>query len=220
MKRVRASVKDRPKSAKRLRFSRMPRAVVLRRPELKAFNVNTVFSPDSIGGAASSACLSLVAQGTDDINRIGRRLAPQFLDCRWYFTGTGSAITADCVRILIFQDRTAPHSIPPLSDVLENVGVQGVYQQSHSNRFKILYDKTQDVDYVGGVGGEGPRQSNLAHAVKLRLTGMTAYDGATGSILNVAENNVFVYCIGIPTGGIQPIRTALTWESNFLFTDL
>lgn len=134
-------------------------------PELKFADISgTILLPiQALGsGTAGEALqpslevLNAVVEGTDAINRIGRKISMKSIQGRYIFTLQGATtgtqpagIEGGLVRLLIVYDRSTNGSLPSSTDIL-----QGAFQLSavaplnlnNRERFVVLIDEYLNLD--------------------------------------------------------------------------
>ncbi len=100
--------------------------------------------PNSTGSVFG---ISLVAQGTDIVNRLGEEIHPKELDIRCRVQ-IGSSTIPVTVRIIVFRDRNCNGSVPTVVDVLDVQNPATTSQYNYFNfqgddmpRFDILSDE-------------------------------------------------------------------------------
>lgn len=149
--------------------------------------------------------LNLISEGTDNNNRIGRKIRARSLHLQLLVNraiGDGTATTY--FRVLIVLDRQPNGGLPTWGNMwdLPGSGNAGVEMMSPNNlnnskRFKTLYDSRGSL-YVDFMEGRMVRKF-------LRLAHTTQYNGVGATVGNVASNNLLL-CItsSITTGGAVP----------------
>lgn len=139
----------------RRRFRRNLTRVGIGRPERKF--IDTYLSSNAIPQSAitiTPQLLTGVAQGTDNNQRIGRKIMLTNIQIRWVLngvaTGETTPIDTDLVRILIVRDLQYTGVNPPtLGDVLEDSGTSSSnffvafndLKVQGNQRFRTMYDK-------------------------------------------------------------------------------
>lgn len=102
-----------------------------------------------------TASISLIAGGTTESTRIGRKCT--ITNINWRFdivmndTGTVDN-TSEAVRVMMYQDHQTNGAAAVALDILETDDYQSFNNLSNKNRFTILFDKTYDMVCPSGAG--------------------------------------------------------------------
>ncbi len=168
--------------------------------ELKFHDVVLSSPGISSTGTITSASLVLIAQGTSESERIGRRITIRQINLRYSTSKNGvatSATTSDTARVIIYVDKQCNGATAIVTDVLEDTTFQSFYNLSNSSRFRFLVDKTYDLNCSSGGGTTvfsfGENVVNDTYSIVCRIP--IEYTGTTTAITEIRSNNVGIITI-------------------------
>lgn len=98
----------------------------------------------------------LIAQGTGESQRVGRKLVITSISMRWLIglnevTNAGDVPEGDICRIIVFMDRQSNGAEAAVLDILETAAVLSYRNLSKTGRFQILYDKIHTLNRMVAV---------------------------------------------------------------------
>lgn len=144
-----------------------------------------------------------IQQGNEVNMRVGRKLLVKKFQTRICLVldtelGLGNYPQGDVVRIIVYQDKQTNGAAAAVLSILDTAVWDSYRNLSETNRFKILTDKTYDVNYLVGsrVGGEfdlggvciqDQYISKMAMPVEYSLT--------SGEIGTIRSNNIGILAI-------------------------
>lgn len=139
--------------------------------------------------------LNAVATGNDYNTRTGRRANMKSVNIRGqiFADPTASTPKGDVIRILVFHD-AQPNGVLPTGAMLLTEDKNTSFNNlSNRDRFRVLYDKTINVDGVlftaGALTNGSPKQYGFKIFKKLNLE--TTYSGTGGTIAEIATGGLF-----------------------------
>jgi len=158
------------------------------------------------GTVITSSCL-LIAQGTGESQRIGRRITIRSIQWRYdlILPFTTSVSNHDIVRIIVYQDKQTNGATASISDVLETDQYQSYYNLANKNRFRILYDRriTQNVAAAAGDGSTNDTISNAYQGTwNKRVNIPVEYSGTGGALTDLRSNNIGIMLLSKNGGSI------------------
>ncbi len=167
------------------------------RGELKFFDVTIDDAVIATGATVAIASVNLISQGITETQRIGRKCTIRHIDWRLRLRKAFATSTAgdDVVRVILYLDRQANGATATTTDVLETADFQSFYNLANQNRFRILMDRTCDLNSSAGAG-DGTTNDTFAWSKtlrfnrKLRIT--LEFSDAAGVITNLRSNNIGV----------------------------
>lgn len=156
-------------------------------------------------GTVTQVGLSAIQRGTTANTRTGNHIRPKFFRMRLSCRNDGGNQNGQRVRFIIVVDNQCNGAAATISDVFDNSNVLGMYnplyvQGCGGKRFKILYDKTVDLnppvvyDGVNVVSQIANRSYNLTFG-RSSLPATVGYDADTGAVSDLADKNVFMVSI-------------------------
>jgi len=175
-------------------------------------------------GAMIDTNLNLIANGTSDNQRIGKKITVTALHCNGYLLMDPGRITqlygSQKMRLIVYLDKQCNGAAPNVRDILYDNGGGGVtinsfYNLDNSQRFKILHDKVYILrngmyfDTVGGIARGYTGRVNI----KIRLAPLNIpieYSGTTGTITEVRSN-----CLGALIVGEESAAWETIWRTRF-----
>ena len=142
-----------------------------------------------------SAQLCILTQGTNNNQRIGRRVNLTSFQMKMFMfsqTGTGPYI----IRILVVQQTDVSGSAITLNTVLQNTGndnqaIVSPYNLDRTNDYNVLFDKVY-------TGSEAQSNDIIADKMFIRFPGegiSQLYSAAGGSLTTLQQNNLNLFAI-------------------------
>lgn len=182
-------------------YSRLRRNPYVRRRdvEMKFHDVNTVDASVTTTAEASTS-LNLIAQGTTQSQRIGRKCILKSVQCRGQVALAAQddvAVPAGPLkfRIMLIWDKQANGAVPATSQILtDNTNINSFNNLANKGRFVTLYEYTDTlVQQAGsgtGVTGDWAgdiKQFQLYKKVNIPIE----FDSTAGAITEIRSNNLF-----------------------------
>lgn len=179
--------------------------------ELKFFDVGNGSYQD-VTQTALIYNLSNIAQGTDDINRIGNSIVPKNLEIRYIVqvdtAGTNGSIYNKFVRVVIVQDKEQQGTDPTFAGAdtsVYNPVTTGVNEHmvpilfTNRKRYKILHDEVHAMGAntfttVGAQTAFGAPLRVFKHK-KFKLNGTINYDATAGADTSNREGALYLMVI-------------------------
>lgn len=170
--------------------------------ELKFHDVSPGDSPTVTAGIITTS-LNLIAQGTTEKTRIGRKCVIKSINWHWNITlppSTAAADAGDNVRVMLILDKQANGAVPVVLDILELEQYQEFRNLANSGRFQVLYDRTYPVLASAGSGrgstdtlsyGEGHLVGTFYKKCNIPIE----FSGVTGAITEIRSNNLIALFI-------------------------
>lgn len=153
--------------------------------------------------------LNLIAQGTDNTNRVGRAINLKSLYITGFVGSDGTA--ASCYRYLVVYDRSPQGALPAITDFFTTADMRGMVNLNNVERFSILADKRGAVEFSQG------RYNQIKEYIKLNLS--TLYNGTGAPIANIASGGLYFVRMGNESViGVFP--TSLTLFARLRYTDV
>ncbi len=211
----------------RRRFRRRRRQQPFRRAadeaELKFHDVDV---DDGTVAAAMNVQLALltIAEGNGESERVGRKINVKQINWRFEVllpTTATAADTSDVIRVMMVLDKQCNGALPTNTDVVETDDYQSFNNLSNRQRFRVLMDRTYDVNCPAGSGRGSTDTLSYGDSVvsdqwhSQRLNIPIEYDNSftTGVITTIRSNNLFIIVGG--KSGVAGFRSKL----RIRFTD-
>ncbi len=125
--------------------------------ELKFHDVSVSDTVIASGGSIDTLSLVVIAQGTTESKRIGRRITIRHIGWRYTLllpTTQTVASTSDTARIIIFVDHQTNGAAATVTGILETANYQSFNQLANKSRFRVLFDKTWHLNATAGAGND------------------------------------------------------------------
>ncbi len=211
---------------------RAPRGRVMRRrfrrrqtpfrraADLAELKFHDVTVDDGVVAAAVNVQTALltIAEGNGESERVGRKINVKKINWRYEVllpTTATAADTSDVIRVMLILDKQANGALPTNTDVVETDDYQSFNNLSNRQRFRVLVDKTYDVNCAAG-SGRGSTDtlsygdsviSDQWHSQNLNIP--IEYDNSftTGVITTIRSNNLFIMIAG--KSGVAGFRSKL-----------
>lgn len=124
----------------------------------------------AVSAAAAFTLLTAPVQGSDFVNRIGRRIIVKSVFVRGYIQTEGSLTQAAAgapaqqCRLIILVDMQPNGAVPAITDILEGVAPHYQLNLNNRDRFKILRDTTYELGVYdkAAAGGYSTADENIA----------------------------------------------------------
>ncbi len=143
------------------------------------------------------AGVNLIAQGTTESTRIGRKCTIRSINWRFNLkqpTASGGAAGTDTVRVLLVLDKQCNGALPAVTDVLEADNFQSFNNLANKTRFRTLMDRTYELN--GGISGDGTTldtgEDMLNDSFFKRVNLPIEFDSTAGAITEIRSNNLVV----------------------------
>ncbi len=172
--------------------------------ELKFHDVDLDDAFIATGGNVT-ASINLIAQGTSESQRIGRKCTLKSMF--WRFTLTlpqRDAIVnpsaGDDIRIIVFLDKQCNGAAAVATDILETDDIHAFRNLSNSGRFVFCYDKVHSINYLtmASDGAAVVSQGGITryHTMYKRLNTPLEFNSTTGVIAEIRSNNLGIMLVG------------------------
>lgn len=163
--------------------------------ELKFHDVDLDDAVIAAGGAITSS-INLIAQGTTESTRIGRRCTLRSINWRFEVTfpaGTTTA-TSDIVRVIMYLDKQANGATAAVTDILESADFQSFNNLANKSRFRTLMDRTYDME--AGISGDGTTidtgTATTSDSFFKNVALPLEFDSTAGALTEIRSNNIGV----------------------------
>ncbi len=168
--------------------------------EYKFHDVSTDDAVVSTTWLSTGRSLLLIAQGTDESERIGRKIMVTsittkvhvFLPCT-----TNSCLTHDTFIIKLMLDTQCNETDASNADIVDQVtNYQSFNNLANRTRFVTLWSKVVNLQNVSGAGngttntfGEMSVDFTMHHRAMIPIE----YDAVTGAVTSITSNNLFLF---------------------------
>ena len=168
--------------------------------ELKFHDIDIVDVFIDVSGTILAPSCNLIAQGTGESERIGRKCRIKSIDWRMSFRKNASTATAgdDVVRIILYLDKQTNGAAATILDILDTADYQSFPNLANSSRFSFLMDRTFAINSHAG-GGNGTTQDLYSFMKTLRFRKRCniplEFNLTAGVIAELRSNNLGVLTI-------------------------
>lgn len=159
--------------------------------ELKFFDTNVDNATMAATGEVFPS-VNLVAQGTGESQRIGRKLVIKSIDWKYTVSLPGGGAAADTVRIIIFVDKQCNGSAATVAEILASTDYQSFNNLSNKGRFLTLCDKTFTLNRNAGQLSSSYPEVRMDGTWHKTLNLPIEFDSTTGAITEIRSNNIGV----------------------------
>lgn len=159
----------------------------------------------SVTGSIIAPTLTVIAQGTGESERIGRRIWIRSIDWRYELSKSTTTIpsnTAAVGRVMLVLDRQANGAAPAVTDVLETATLKSFNNLSNKHRFRTIFDEFITVNQQCGAYSGVSEQFGAAIAhlgLHRNLNVAIDFSGVGGLIAEITSNNLFIMAISDTT---------------------
>lgn len=168
------------------------------KPELKFFDtaIDATFSQI---GAVVNFSLNAIPQGTGESQRIGRQCTIVRISIN-YSTTTGSAtdfLDGSAQRLIVYLDTQTNGKLPNVVDILDTRDLTSFYNVAKTDQFRILYDKTWNMNQgrgsilTGGISGRLVKFVRWSKKVNIPLE----FSGPVPNLQDIRTNNLGILII-------------------------
>ncbi len=172
--------------------------------ELKFHDLTVDDAVVAATGSIAEDSVVTIAQGTEEQQRIGRKITIKSINWRWSVQIIGQAnlnSTSDVVRVILYLDKQCNGGGAAVLGVLETANYQSFNNLSNRGRFRILMDRTYSMNCTAG-GGDGTpgfqSGDNIIHDSLYKKCNIPIeYDNSvtTGVVTSVRSNNIGILTI-------------------------
>lgn len=166
--------------------------------ELKFHDLDVDDAVVATNGTIAQASCNIIAQGTTDSTRIGRKVTIKSINWRFRIGNTNvNQATARCpvVRVVLFLDKQCNGTAATVTDILETDNYQSFNNLANKSRFVILFDRTYKVENAAGAwdgtGTDWAANVTMGSFYK-KCNIPIEYDSTTGAITECRSNNLGV----------------------------
>lgn len=171
--------------------------------------VDTVIAAAAISAAGNILNLGticVVPQGAGPNERIGRKITVKMVQYRCNLTlnavtGSANPRQPETVRIIVYEDKQCNGVAATVLNILTTATYDSFRNLTESNRFRILLDSTEDLNYAsagvlaGPVWGANGYTKSVANYMKCAVPIEYSNDFTTGVISTIRSNNIGVMLI-------------------------
>lgn len=177
-------------------------------PEQKFFDGTLDITSIAQAGAVLDS-INEIPQGVTEITRVGRKAVIKSLAYNYSVIAPETGDTAtpahgSQVRIILFQDKQCNGTTAAVEDILETANYKSYYNLVNSGRFKILMDRTHNINYHTLAAGptaakfsQSEHQQHYTFYKKLNVP--IEFDATSGAITTIRSNNFGILTISKET---------------------
>ncbi len=173
------------------------------RQELKFHDLDTTDAVVAAGGTIAVASCNLIAQGTTEVERLGRRCV--IMSISWRFRLTLPAVAGstlqngDSIRVILYLDKQANGATATVTDILETSNFFSFNNLANKGRFRILMNRQYTLNLQAGAGdgtaNDSPQMRVLGTFNK-KCNIPIEFSGTSGVITEVRSSNIGVLLVG------------------------
>lgn len=168
--------------------------------------------------AGTVTLLNGVVQGTDFTQRIGRKFNMKSLLLRLncYPNSATNCPVGDIVRVLVVYDCQTNSAAPVVGDILEFVSFESPMNLNNRDRFKVIMDKTFNMNPNSYTAGALTTGAPVTRSVKkFKKLGLEVINSGTGATVgSIQTGGLFLVTLGLVNNGSN-----INWYSRMRFTD-
>ncbi len=149
-----------------------------------------------------------IAQGVTESTRVGRKCTITKIMWRYHMTLPEKADVAspgacDIIRVILYWDRQANGATAAITDLLKVDELRSFNNLANTGRFKILMDRTHEMNYIGGVGNKfdaavmNQPEVRRAYSFYKSCNIPIEFSATTGAITEIKSNNLGVALMSI-----------------------
>lgn len=176
-------------------------------PEQKFFDGTLdITSVAQAGAIEDSICK--IPQGVTEITRVGRKAVIKSLAYNYSVIvpethDTATPAHGSQVRVIIFQDKQCNGVTAAVDDILQTANYKSYYNLVNQGRFKILMDRTHNINYqtlasmTDNSFSQSEHQQHYTFYKKLNVP--IEFDATSGAITTIRSNNFGILTISKET---------------------
>ncbi len=172
--------------------------------ELKFKDLGTIDVDPVPTAGVVTASINLIAQGTTESERIGRKCTIRKVNWRYSIIlpendAVSTPVNGDTIRIIMFIDKQANGATAIVTDILEGATLFSFRNLSNSGRFDIICDKLHNINYLSmasdgaGIVSQALVIKNFTFNANVHLP--IEFSATTGAITEIRSNNIGVLLI-------------------------
>jgi hypothetical protein len=177
------------------------------------------YTADTTG---SVTALNLIAEGNDNVNRLGRKAMMRSVSVKGYVSTPGIAAAREVqqVRVLLVWDNAANGALPAVTDVLTAINTTSFPNANGVARFTILHDQAIPL----GAFNTTVTQAYLHETTKniditRRINAPTEYFGTAAAITSLQNGSLLLLTMGNSANGTAG-NAVFTLGTRVTFTDV
>ncbi len=181
--------------------------------ELKFHDIAVTDAVVAVNGTIqNTGSVNLIAQGTGESQRIGRKCVIKSINWRFELDipAVANATGSDTVRVMFYLDKQANGVTASATDILATDNFQSFNNLANSGRFRILLDRTYVLNHSGGAG-DGTTNDALPYHVSdtffKKCNIPLEFSSTAGAITELRSNNLGVLLLG--RGGVAGFNSIL-----------
>ncbi len=148
---------------------------------------------------ALTASINLIPQGVTEKTRVGRKCVIRRIAWRFDITMNDTATadnTSEVFRVILYQDKQCNGATATVVGLLETDDYQSFNNLANSGRFKVLMDRTYDMNCPAGASVASPAVifgEQVIHDSFYKMCEIPLeFDSTTGAITEIRSNNLGV----------------------------
>lgn len=169
------------------------------RQELKFLDTAFTTTTVPVVGTITLTSANLIAQGTGESQRIGRKATIVALSVRYVVQikpTTNSNNTDDGLRLIVYHDKQANGAAPAVTDILKTADYLSYNNLANKDRFVTLKDDFTDMHSMAGGGSTATfGEVGITKQVHLRCNIPVEFSGTAGLLAEVRSNNIGILAI-------------------------
>lgn len=130
------------------------------------------------------------------------------------FGAVSQAAAPQTARLIVVQDKQCNGAIFSLTDLLDTATANALYQGDWLGRYKILYDRRWDLEYVATAAGptygsSGGGKSMHSFHIEIPCYATVHYNnGNTGGVADIDSNSIYMLWVGTVAASATLAATA------------
>jgi len=169
--------------------------------ELKFHDLDIDDAVVASSGSIAQASCNIIAQGTTESTRLGRKLTIKSINWRFQVTlpeldAVADPGPVDAVRVILYLDKQANGATAAVTDILESADFQSFNNLANKSRFRTLMDRTYAINYSNlasdGAGVVSSAGENIQDSFFKKCNIPIEYDntGTDGALTSQRSNNI------------------------------
>ncbi len=168
--------------------------------------------------SALTASINLIPQGVTEKTRVGRKCVIRAIN--WHYqlslaeqVDKTSPSSGDTVRVILYQDKQCNGATATATGLMETDDWQSFRNLANSGRFKILMDRTHNINFMTLTSTQNADTFDQANVLRdysfyKKCAIPIEFDATTGAITEIRSNNIGVLLMA-------PGGASVGFESKF-----
>jgi len=160
--------------------------------------------------------LNLIAEGNDNVNRLGRKALMKQVCVRGYALPTSNAQIGAQGRVLLVWDNAANGALPVITDIYTAITSSSFLNVNNVARFSILAEHPFELGYFNSTATQTAADQSIKRIdIRINLNSITEFSGTTAAIASIQNGALLLVTMG-STAAATGITATLSTRVTFV----